>query len=284
MPDKTKKSFLPFFCAAAALALTACGTATAPRLSRLAPPPAGLHQKTLFHDYSALAKRASARNNADAARLFTRKAAAASGGQDAGPLAPADLRLGAQASARAEAGRSRLQENLTADTVDVLPAETAHAQAMYDCWIVDMAQKRPKARLGCGQEWNDAIAALEKKHRAAMAGHLPIAQSYEVYFDWNKTAIRPDTAKTLDRIAAEAKKLHPADVTVTGHADRSGDEAYNEKLAQRRALAVSRALDARGVSTRMIDEKSSGESDPAVPTRDGDKLEANRRVVIDFRK
>jgi OOP family OmpA-OmpF porin len=53
-------------------------------------------------------------------------------------------------------------------------------------------------------------------------------------------------------------------VWIDGHADRIGGEAYNHKLAMRRALAVSDYLAAKGVAAAKMDLHEEGQSKPLV--------------------
>lgn len=113
---------------------------------------------------------------------------------------------------------------------------------------------------------------------------LRSVQDYNIYFDFDKSNLRPDQMATLDRVAEEIDDYKPLEVTVAGHADRSGNVDYNYNLSQRRADAVSQALTQRGVVHRVIREEAHGESRPAVQTPDGVKLQENRRVEIEFLK
>ena len=67
---------------------------------------------------------------------------------------------------------------------------------------------------------------------------------------------------------------------VVGHADRSGSDAYNQKLSLRRGTAVKGALVSEGISGGAISVSGKGESDPMVPTADGVREPQNRRVHI----
>lgn len=113
---------------------------------------------------------------------------------------------------------------------------------------------------------------------------LPSIASYEILFDFDSAAIRPQDAKTLDRIALDIASAKPYEVTITGHADRAGPADYNMELSRKRAQAVSTQLTARGIANRILAQEAEGENDPAVPTPDGVREQENRRVVVDFRK
>ncbi|MBU0859490.1 MAG: OmpA family protein, partial [Alphaproteobacteria bacterium] len=79
-------------------------------------------------------------------------------------------------------------------------------------------------------------------------------------------------------------RYNPREVTVAGHADKSGASDYNIALSERRAQAVSKVLTERGVANRVITQEAYGEAQPAVDTPDGVKLRENRRVVVEFLK
>ena len=72
-------------------------------------------------------------------------------------------------------------------------------------------------------------------------------------------------------------------IVATGHADRSGPTAYNQRLSERRAAAVKTALVREGVSEGTIQTAGRGENENLVPTADGVREPRNRRVEIVFR-
>lgn len=111
-----------------------------------------------------------------------------------------------------------------------------------------------------------------------------VIQDYEINFAFDSARIEPAAGDTIDQIAEEIKKYKPREVTVAGHTDTVGSQAYNMDLSARRADAVSEALTAHGVTNRVIDEEARGENDLAVETRDEVRLRENRRVTVEFRK
>jgi outer membrane protein OmpA-like peptidoglycan-associated protein len=72
-------------------------------------------------------------------------------------------------------------------------------------------------------------------------------------------------------------------IEVSGHADRSGSDAYNQALSMRRAEAVAAELTRRGVPRTEMVIQAFGESRPLVPTADGVREPQNRRVEIILR-
>jgi outer membrane protein OmpA-like peptidoglycan-associated protein len=69
-------------------------------------------------------------------------------------------------------------------------------------------------------------------------------------------------------------------IGVTGHADKSGPDAYNMALSLRRANNVKDELVRDGVPAASIVVVGRGESQPLVPTADGVREPQNRRVEI----
>jgi outer membrane protein OmpA-like peptidoglycan-associated protein len=101
-----------------------------------------------------------------------------------------------------------------------------------------------------------------------------------VHFDFNKVKIRPGDAAVLDE-AAETFKDHPSlVVNVNGYCDAIGSVAYNLKLSDRRANAVAKYLEKRGVPESHLIPRGYGKSDP-VANNDTDEGRAqNRRVEL----
>src|SRR3954447_3806893 len=112
--------------------------------------------------------------------------------------------------------------------------------------------------------------------------------SFLVYFGLNKATLDASAHQVVAEAADEYKRTGAAQITVTGHADKAGRPAYNQRLSERRAEAgrreparlggpSSRARGARGPPAQVA---ADGENDPAVPTADGVPEARNRRVVI----
>jgi outer membrane protein OmpA-like peptidoglycan-associated protein len=101
-----------------------------------------------------------------------------------------------------------------------------------------------------------------------------------VFFDFDKSNLRSDAAKTVAQAAAYAKEHGKAVITATGYTDTMGTAAYNMALSERRAKAVQKELERQGITSNQIDVRWKGESDPLVPTKDQVKEPQNRRVEI----
>ncbi|GIW45874.1 MAG: hypothetical protein KatS3mg077_3156 [Candidatus Binatia bacterium] len=101
-----------------------------------------------------------------------------------------------------------------------------------------------------------------------------------VNFDFNKSDIRPDSRPVLDE-AAEILKANPeVRISIEGHTDAIGSDAYNEKLSVRRAEAVFRYLVNRGVAPERMEVIGYGESRPVADNTTEEGRAQNRRVEL----
>jgi OmpA-OmpF porin, OOP family len=172
------------------------------------------------------------------------------------------------------AARARLLAALDQTARDKAPEPAARAQVAFDCWL-EQAVWSSDAALTCKQRFETAIAEVER----ALTTEGDV---YLVFFAWDQADITPVTSAVLDQVAADYASGRPSRVTLAGHADRSGSEAYNDALSEQRARNVARALLARGVSEAALDVQWFGESEPRIPTADGVREPQNRRVEIVF--
>jgi OOP family OmpA-OmpF porin len=105
---------------------------------------------------------------------------------------------------------------------------------------------------------------------------------YIVFFDWDKSNLRPDAASTLDNAVAQYANCGNARVMLAGHADKSGSDRYNVGLSQRRNATVRAYLESKGVPGGVIATEAFGESKPLVDTADGVREAQNRRVEVTY--
>jgi OOP family OmpA-OmpF porin len=213
-----------------------------------------------------------------AADYFAIKGLAAAGGQVVLPEEVDDV--GEHGPAITDA-RARLMAALDGGARDSNPQVAAHAQRAFDYWNHEAEEDNWYESITnehvkpCRDEFEAAMAQLTPP---PMQGVTP--NEYIVLFDFDKSNINQAGRAVLDQALADAKKMGSVSVSATGHADRSGSEDYNMALSLRRADSVREALISGGVSVDAITVAGRGESEPAVPTPDGVKEQANRRVVI----
>ncbi len=103
-----------------------------------------------------------------------------------------------------------------------------------------------------------------------------------VNFHESGTQMRPSARPELQRVLALAGACRSAMITIKGHTDSSGDEAWNRRLSVERARAVGDWLIAHGVEPGRLVLTGRGSSEPIADnaTRYGRSL--NRRIEISF--
>jgi OOP family OmpA-OmpF porin len=101
-----------------------------------------------------------------------------------------------------------------------------------------------------------------------------------VYFNFGKATIRPESNAKLDQ-AAKIIKETDGKYLLTGHTDIKGSAAYNLKLSKERAAAVVVALEGRGVPVNSLKSKGVGSADATIPATasDAERL-ADRKVTV----
>lgn len=101
-----------------------------------------------------------------------------------------------------------------------------------------------------------------------------------VFFDFDSSTAPESANQTLDAVAQNMRPCGWSSLTVTGHTDQSGSDAYNNALSVRRATAVANLLESWGIAGSALNVSGHGETEPRVPTADGERNPQNRRVEI----
>lgn len=118
---------------------------------------------------------------------------------------------------------------------------------------------------------------------AALAVEPLPPQSFLLYFKTSSFELTNGSAALLQPILDVINKTQSTDVSVIGHADRSGSKEYNFTLSTKRAQTVRDLLVGKGVDPAILEVTSYGEANPLVPTPDNVKEPKNRRVEVIIR-
>ncbi len=84
----------------------------------------------------------------------------------------------------------------------------------------------------------------------------------DVYFDFDRYAIRADAMTVLQANASQLNRLNGWKLVIEGHCDERGTAQYNHVLGERRAQAVKRYLVDLGVPPHLIEMASYGKDKP----------------------
>jgi outer membrane protein OmpA-like peptidoglycan-associated protein len=124
----------------------------------------------------------------------------------------------------------------------------------------------------------EAIAASEAVNEQRTIDVLTATFKSEILFDFDSSVLKPGSHDELRRVANVLNKYPQTTITVEGHTDSTGSEAYNQELSERRALAVEDALMQMNVDPGRMQAVGFGESKPVYSV---DAM--NRRVNIVIR-
>lgn len=238
---------------------------------------------------------------------FARKGLAAAKGEVVLPEPIADWNLRPNHIDELAPARNGLIAALDRGAREQNPSIAAAAQAKFDCWIEQQERNWGKdANVTCKNEFFNLLNQLGATPIAAAPEIVPPPMvdmmapvtamappttplaaadaKYIVFFDFDESRVDQGGAQVVDGAAEEIARQQLSGVVITGHADTSGSDRYNQRLGMKRANAVRDALVSQGVNGSMLRVESRGESEPMVQTPDGVREPANRRSEITFIK
>lgn len=140
--------------------------------------------------------------------------------------------------------------------------------------------------------------AAETPVAAAPAALVPakprpqkVSFSADALFAFDKSGLKPEGRAMLDDLALQLNGAAYETILVTGHADRIGRPAYNQKLSVQRADEVKRYLVGKNIPVGRINATGQGETQPMTKTGEcvGTKsaklitcLQPDRRVDVEM--
>lgn len=166
-----------------------------------------------------------------------------------------------------------------------MPEKAASAIVAFDRWVVlaDNGWDTPKID-EARDHFYTLLGALQGAATdgatAAMPSTAVETTSTILYFPFDEATLSGSASLALEQLVAYVKTAGNVGVTINGHADRVGSDAYNMTLSEARAKFVRDALLRVGVPDTLIHYFAFGESDPAIDTPDGEAEPMNRRVEI----
>jgi OOP family OmpA-OmpF porin len=104
---------------------------------------------------------------------------------------------------------------------------------------------------------------------------------YGIYFDVDRTDLRPESRSTLEEVAKLLKADPTLRLEVAGHTDNTGGAAHNMQLSAGRAAAVVNALvTAYGIDRARLQTNGYGDTRPVAPNDTDQNRARNRRVEL----
>ena len=107
-----------------------------------------------------------------------------------------------------------------------------------------------------------------------------VTMTSQTAFDTDSSSIKPGFHTTMNKLADVVVRYGKTTLTVVGHTDSVGSDAYNQRLSERRALSVAQYLESQRVDPLRLATAGKGEAQPVASNASEAGRQANRRVEI----
>jgi outer membrane protein OmpA-like peptidoglycan-associated protein len=129
---------------------------------------------------------------------------------------------------------------------------------------------------------SSAVQFIKREERLAKKEGYKVMEKYAlILFDFNRADIKDRNRAVLDRIVTRIKEVPNARVTIEGHTDTIGKEAYNIDLSKRRAKAAyDMILAGGGINAENITYEGAGPHNPLFDNQLPEGRALNRTVTV----
>ena len=187
----------------------------------------------------------------------------------------------AETAARAAAEGRQLAEAQTADARKEADAARQAATSATETAAraraeADSIRKRAEAEVN---RLEAALGQVAETRRTALGLVMSLGGDH-LKFEFDQAELRPEDRELLSRIAGILMTSHDYTISVNGHTDDVGTDAYNQKLSERRAEAVRDYLVKAGLPADIVSVQGHGKSLPLVPGTSEAARAKNRRVEL----
>ena len=104
-----------------------------------------------------------------------------------------------------------------------------------------------------------------------------------VTFETGSAQLKADSTAVLDGVAATIQQCHCSEVDIRGYTDSTGKPEFNQKLSERRAIAVKDYLESHGAPAGILIAQGFGEEHPLADNKTAKGRAENRRVTVQFK-
>lgn len=111
-----------------------------------------------------------------------------------------------------------------------------------------------------------------------------IVQLNNIFFDFSKWALRPESYYELSKLVDALKKYPKLEIIIQAHTDNVGTDIYNQNLSEKRASSVVQYLISQGIPSHQISSKGFGESAPISTNDTYEGRQINRRIEFKVQK
>lgn len=134
-------------------------------------------------------------------------------------------------------------------------------------------------------EKNFSLTAIEPEVETKPISAGTVIVLEKIYYDFNRAIIRQGAAQELDALSNLMQQYPSMEVELVSHTDARGNNDYNQRLAEQRAISAKNYLIARGISAARIAARGAGESQLRNNCADGvncteEEHQYNRRTEV----
>jgi hypothetical protein len=101
-----------------------------------------------------------------------------------------------------------------------------------------------------------------------------------VFFETNQAQLTETNFNYLQSLADTLKRYADYSISLKGNTDADGSDQFNQKLSEKRVLAVKQQLEKNGISYAIFNQEALGEHQPEADNTTLDGKQRNRRVDI----
>lgn len=171
--------------------------------------------------------------------------------------------------------------------VDAVSQEVEKTQERVRENETKIAAVDKNAQAGIADAKGSAAAAMTKANEADKKAQGKLIYTVtlsndKVRFPFNKAELSDEAKAMIDEVVAPLVQANRGVwFEIDGYTDSTGDEAYNQKLGEERAMAVRNYLAMKHqIALNRLNVISYGESDPVADNNTREGRAQNRRVVI----
>lgn len=144
-------------------------------------------------------------------------------------------------------------------------------EVIYNTRLAEADQARTKLK---------EMSSLLKSLNGKQTERGTVVTLNEIIFDHNTAVMREGSLNNVKRLASYLKQNPNNKVLVEGFTDNIGSKSYNQKLSEKRAGSVRRALMNLGVEGKRIKALGYGERHPVSSNNTAVGQQRNRRVEV----
>ena len=126
-------------------------------------------------------------------------------------------------------------------------------------------------------------ARLQTDFAAAQSAQPALPVRFQFYFNTGGASLTTESAAIIPVVLEDVRRRGAAAVSIIGHTDTVGDDAFNERLGLARAQAIAVMLQKTGLQALELNVVSHGKRNLLVQTADNVDEPRNRRVEVNIR-